>query len=252
MEISLKADIDEAFAVLDRRLHRQVPFAAARALTAVAKHAQEAQKREMADVFDRPRPYTLNATWVKPATKVDLTAVVKLKDITSNQGIPASKYLLANIKGGERRLKKHEKALRAARVLPPGMFALPGNAAKMDAYGNIRPSEIVKVLSYFRSFPEQGYKNNSTEATRAKLRKGTRNKYGKSYFVGSPGRGLPLGVWEKTHTGFGSAIKPILIFVDGNIYQRIYEFGYVAKKAVQKHWAKEFVGSLREAIRTAR
>ena len=43
-------------------------------------------------VFDRPTPYTLNSTFVSPATKTKLKAEVKLKD-ESAKGLPATKYL---------------------------------------------------------------------------------------------------------------------------------------------------------------
>ena len=72
---------------------KQVPFATAQALTAVAKLAQGAVRAELPSVFDRPTPFTINSIAVTPARKTNLTAVVFAKDI-------AAQYLLPYEDGG--------------------------------------------------------------------------------------------------------------------------------------------------------
>lgn len=206
----------------------------------------------MKDVFDRPTPYTLSSVFIKPSTKSSLTAVVGLKD-QATKAIPASKFLQAQITGGPRRLKRYEVSLRAAGVLPPDYFTVPGKAAALDAYGNMATSQIIQILSYFRAFPEAGYRANSTEKTRARLARGTRKKMGVSYFVGSPGGGkLPLGIWMRVHSGFGQALRPILIFVQYAQYQPIFDFKYVAENVIKKEFSNELSRAFSEAVGTAK
>ena len=57
-------------------LQKQVRFAAAKALTQTAKKVQTRLIAEMGSQFDRPTPYTLRSTFVKPATKTELSAIV--------------------------------------------------------------------------------------------------------------------------------------------------------------------------------
>lgn len=250
IQISVRTDIKAAIAKLNRLQREQVPYATMRALNATADDVKEAERKEIADVFDRPRANTLNSVYVKYATKANPVSRIALKDV-AGKGVPASKYLEAQIKGGVRRLKRFEKALRAVGALPPGMYAVPGSGAKIDAEGNMSGGQIVQILSYFKAFPEAGYKANMTDARRAKLAKGTKKQGGFSYFVGRPGGGkLPLGVWQRFNPhGF---IKPVLIFVDSVLYEPRFDFYYVGKRAVEKRFRANFDAALVQALATAR
>jgi hypothetical protein len=232
---------------------RHVRPAASMAVNRVANTAQLNLRKEIVDVFDRPKPYTVNAVFMAPSNQQTLTATVGLKDVASKQSIPASKYLLASIKGGMRRMKRFEKALQSVGVLPPGMVAVAGKAAQMDAYGNVASGQINQILAYFKAFPEAGYKANTTAARRAKLRRGSKSKLGYEYFVGRPGDGrLPLGIWKRVYLYGGTAIKPILIFVDGAIYERVLELAETVEFTVRRHFNAEFERAMALAITTAR
>jgi hypothetical protein len=203
----------------------------------------------MRDVFERPTPYTLNSLYSRGATKQDLTAVVWLKYDTS-KGTPADKYLLPEIRGGERVLKRFERALRAVGALPEGFFAVPGAGAKMDAYGNMATSQIVQVLSYFRAFPEAGYRANITEKRKRQLEKTTLSRQGFAYFVGAPADGkLPLGVWQRFSQQ--RQIRPILIFVKSVHYSQRFNFDYVGQLTVAREFPGQFARALSEAQASA-
>ncbi len=251
--IDVRSDLAAVTDKLIGDLRRQIPFATAKTLTTVAKIAENDVRNEMRDVFDRPTPWTLAGTFVKPATITSLSALVKLKDESGGGRIYAAKYLRAEISGGERALKRYERALRSVGALPNGMQTVPGQGAKLDAYGNVTAAQIIQILSYFRAFPDAGYKSNSTAATRAKLARGTRNKAGIAYFVGRPADGkLPLGIWKRTHLFGGTAITPILLFVDDARYEKRFDFEYVVRKAAERHLLPVFRLELAEALRTAR
>lgn len=252
IEISVQPDISALVRLLDDVQKRQVPFAMAHALTMTAKRVEYEEKREMRDVFDRPTPYTLNSLYTRPATKQHQVAWVYLKYDTS-KGTPAEKYLMPQIKGGVRRLKRFERALRSVGAMPDDHFAVPGDGAKLDGYGNMDRGQLVQILSYFRAFPEAGYKANITDRRKAALAKGTKTRRGFAYFVGRPGNGKwPLGIWQRTSFAFGSAIRPIIIFVPTARYEQLFDFNYVAEKTIERDFGPQFRASLANALATAR
>lgn len=229
----------------------QIAFATAKALTKAAQAVQEKQKHEMRDSFDRPTHYTLSSVYIKPARKDKLVAAVGIKDFAA-KATPAVKFLLPGVKGGVRRMKRFEKALQAVGAMPAGFRAVPGSAAQMDMYGNIKPSQIVQILSWFKAFPEMGYKANMSGKRRASLQKGSKTKQGFAYFSGRPGGRLPDGVWQRFNFAKGSAIKPVLIFVRSVHYQKIFDFYYVAQKTAEREMPALIDAAIADAIRTAR
>ena len=132
---------------------RQLPFATAKALTLTAKAASEAGRKEIPQVFKSPTPYTQNSIAFTPATKQALTAKVFVKDRVSKGGTPPARYLLPEVRGGDRNLKRFEKTLRDTRVLPTGLFAVPGSAA----------SRSVILWRTFRALGEQGHRETIPE-----------------------------------------------------------------------------------------
>ena len=87
----LSVDLDISGAVqLANAITKQIPFAMAKALTQAAIQAQTDVVQAMTQVFDRPTPYTLNSTYVIPATKDRLESFVQLKD-SSAKGTPGIK-----------------------------------------------------------------------------------------------------------------------------------------------------------------
>lgn len=261
--ISLKHDI----ARIGRnagRIEKQLPFATALAITRTAQIVQKDEIKEMRDVFDRPTPYTLRSTYMQPATKKKLRAEVGIKD-EATEAVPPVKFLTPEIRGGGRRLKTFERALRSVGALPNGYVAVPGTGAKLDAYGNISRGQIVQILSFFKTNGLAGFNFNATpdslkrRSNRAAKKAGAQSV---TYFVGRPGDGkLPLGIWQRfTFAGkknqfvsrsVGSAIKPILIFVPFAIYQARFDFQYVGQLAVRNNFARELSKAIATAIRGA-
>lgn len=227
-----------------------VPFAVVVALTRTAKHGQAAVTNEMRRVFDRPTSYTLNSTYIRPATRDRLVSSVYLKDDTS-KGTPAAKYLSPQIEGGARKAKRFEVALQRIGVLPAGWFVVPGKGAKLDNAGNWSRGQIVQVLSYFQAFGEQGYRANTTAAGRAKLRKGTRSKRGLAYFAVLPGRrasrALQPGIYQQIYFASGAAITPIAIFVSSNRYPRRLDFFGVVDRTARNQFPIELQRAMSES-----
>lgn len=244
--ITLSAEHNIAELTKDLQLWRgQIPFAASLALNNTGRAAKADLVQEMPRVFDRPTPYTLNSVYMKASTKTELRVIIGLKDDTF-KGTPASRYVGPEIFGGGRSLKRFERALLARRLLPVGMMAVPGAAAKLDAYGNINRGQIVQILSALRAFGEQGYSANRTARGY-----GTKGPHAE-YFVGRPGRGkAPLGVWQRVGFAMGSAVRPVLIFVRANQYRARFDFFGVGQRAFDREFRGQFVLAMNYAIATA-
>jgi hypothetical protein len=239
--ISVETNVAALTAQLNDLERRQLPFALAHALTMTARRVQDAEVREMREVFDRPKPYTLGSLFTKSATKSTLTSQVGIKADS-----PTERALSAEIEGGQRQAKPFEKVLRAAGLIPNGYFAVPGSAATMDAYGNMDRKQLGAILRYLDA-------NKANVKKRARLARGSASRQGIAYFVGAPGGGeLPLGIWQRIHFAHGSAIKPMVIFVPDAHYQRLFQFYRVAEQTIARDFEPQFRASLAEALATAR
>lgn len=247
MQISVQHDIDRLLPKLAAVGSRQVPFVVAKALTKTGQIAQRSIKDAMPHTFDRPTPYTLNSLYLKPATKTNLEALVKIKD-ESFKGIAANKWLHAQVAGGVRNLKRSERLLQIKGYLKSGEQIVPGKGVALDGYGNIRGGQMSKILGALQanSDPMQNETTASRKRGRSKKRKA-------EYFVGSPGGGrLPRGVYARTGFAFGSAIKPVLIFTKAGRYRKRFPFHDIVTKVVQRNFDQQLQVAIYYALQTAR
>ena len=260
MEIIVKLDISELQSNIRDIEKRHIPFAMAKALTKTAQQVQSEEVKVMRSTLDRPTTYTMKSLYVKPATKKNLTSMVYFKDKSSaGKGNPAANWMLPQITGGKRNLKRFESALRRIGVLPLGMYIAPGEACPLDAYGNIPGSFIVQILSYLRAFGEQGYRANITDKRKASLKRGSKRAQGYAYFV-SKGKGewygrqqhLPPGIYKRIGFAAGSAIKPVMMFVKEPSYSKRFPFFETAKRVIDRNLKTNFNEAMSEAIRTAK
>lgn len=224
----------------------QVPFATALALTKSAQAGQHAEEAAIGMVFDRPTSYARGGVRIEPATKAKLWASVKLKD-DANKGVPAAKFLNAEVYGGERSLKGSERALRSAGILPDGMMAVPGSAAKIDSYGNMDRGQLMQILSYLKAQSTGGYTRAISKGRAAKLK-----REGISYLVGRIGRNGPMGIYERRGFAHGVSRRPLLIFVKAPRYSVRLPFHKIATNAATAAFPAEFERAMDFALRTAR
>lgn len=225
--------------------------AAARALTATAKlDVQPAIKVEMVRAFDRPTEYTLNSTFLKAATRDTLEARVWLKDNPFGKGTPADRYLAPDIFGGDRRQKGMEKALQAARLLPPGHVAVPAAGAQLDANGNVKRSQIVQILSQLRAQQGSGFESRASGSARSRR---TVARQGVTYFaLPRARRGLKAGIYMKRKFAHGSAIKPVFLFAAKAGYRPILKFFEVGEQAARSNFPRRFDVEMQAALERAR
>ena len=235
---------------------KQVRYATMRALNSAAFKATQETSKEIGRVFDRPTPWVMKSVRYVKATPNKLEAQVDFDFWGNKQGVTVSHVLNAEIHGGRRRQKRHEIALQSSGILPRGMVIVPGDAARMDAYGNMSSGQIVQIMSWFQAFGEQGYSANMKSAGVKRLARGNKKtgERGFAYFVLKKRHGKLLpGVYQRFNFGkMGSAVKPVMIFVRGAFYRRRLDFYGIAERAAIKEFDAQFPLMLNEAIRTAR
>jgi hypothetical protein len=225
-------------------MSRLLPKVTADALNWTIFNVRDAHRGAMASVFDRPTPFTLNnSNLVIRATPATQKAKTKLRDDQST-GIAPIKYLRPQIFGGDRGIKRFEKALQARGLMPNGWYAMPGNGAKLNAYGNMNGGLFVQILSVLGAAEQtSGYSANQT------YRSSKRNKKPRDYFVSRPGatnnlRGaagrLPYGVYQRLP---GGRIVTILRFRPRVKYQPRFDYHGIAKKVA----ATDFPRLMRKA-----
>ncbi len=230
--LDVKSSIDAFVRGLDARQQREVPFVSAYALTKTAQEIKAAEVELMAQVFDRPTRFTLNALYVRPATKRDLRAYVEFKEGFGS--IPAWRYLGPQVEGGARAKKSHERALERAGLLRSDEFVVPGKGAKLDAYGNMKGPEITRILAQLGAAEHgAGYQANMT----ARSKKRNVRKAGGRYFV-LRDRGAPNGVYFRK-TG-SRELTPIMIFVRAPHYAKRFPFYDKAREVFDLRFAANF------------
>jgi len=249
---------------------RQERYAAMRALNETAFGARKLLRTKMTEVFDRVTPYVLNSVLVRQATRDNLAAEVYIDFWGRGKGVQPEKILMAEVFGGQRRNKRAELALQRVGLMPKGWLMVPANAPE-DGYGNVPGSFIVRLLSYFAAFSEQGYRANATARKKAKLanRGVTANGFsttqGVEYFV-SHGKGerigrgsakhgreqhLPAGIWQRTGI-HGSKLTPVFLFVRGASYATRLRFFDIVQNFAAGYFPRALDAARAAARSTAR
>ncbi len=263
----MKIDIKHNFPDVQRSL-RQLRTevagkATASALNKTAQDVREAERKAMRGVFDRPTPYTLNSLYMRPATKQRLEAEVWLKGDGSRDNAPGRHYLLPQIEGGARALKRFEQRLVRVGYMQASERAVPAAGAQLDTYGNISRGQIVKILSQLKTAAVLGDYSDATNSRRSRAKRAKEAYFvsrGKgAYFGGGAWKNglkdqhLPRGIWVRRSFGaWGTAVKPVLLFVARATYRPRYPFFKIAETVVQRRFGAHWQRSWAEALRAAR
>lgn len=248
MRISIQSNFAEVGARITE-LGRQGPYVAAVALTRSIKDAQSAFKDEMRASLDKPTAYALNGTFVKTATKSKLEARLWVKDNPAGKGTPADRFLLPHVYSGGRGHKGMERMLQRSGLMPQGWYAVPAAGAQLDGNGNMKRSQITQMLSQLKVQRGAGYESRASGSTRSNR---TIARQGVTYFALPNGnRGLLPGVYLKRQFAQGSAIRPVLIFVEQAQYPERLRFFDVATETVNRRFPEHFAAEMARAIAQA-
>lgn len=222
-KISVSDDIAKLRKSLTDLEKRQLPFATANALTALAKNAQAAEKEAMPEVFDRPTPFTVNSVAVRGARKSNLEARVFIKDI-------AAAYLEPFEFGG------NHKLLGSGRT-----WLNPKDKAQLNQYGNFSKTALKRL----QARPDIFIGNIKTSSGET---------------IGGVWRRPPSARVTKVRGKRGSVVqgsprghlKLLVRFGDARPVKQHLEFGERAFEVVNDTFEREFEVAMNQAIATAK
>lgn len=208
---------------------KNVNFAVSWALNQALKDGRKAEQDTMRAVFERPKPYTINALQVRPAKKADpLRGALEFKE--GHAGTPAWKYLGPHVDGGARRHKGFERQLQRVGILQAHEFAVPSKRMPVDAYGNVRGGEFTRILSALGAQTDRW--QNTTAKSRA--RKPRRNM---DYFVMRGHNKAPDGIYLRKPKWS----VPMLLFVKAPTYKKRFPYYEVARRTIPTAFHRHFL-----------
>ena len=217
---------------------RQFPYAASVALNKAADAGLKAVQDEMRTVFDRPTPYAMNAFMVWRATKSTLQAAVQLKPAAESRH-----FLKVEDAGGARPQTGLERQLGFKLASGENIqTVIPGDNAKLDAFGNWSVGQRNQVLSALQAQSDPFANTPSSGARRRKRAPSL------TYFI--PTHGLHPGIYSRDARG---RIGVILVFLDAvPVYRPRLEFFASVAAAVQSVFPEAMAAALIKAVATAR
>jgi len=258
--IRIAVDADNMLARQFTELEQKnLPFAVIQACNATAVEIRDVWARNADRVFDRPVPLTRRAVLYRKAGNLGGLqrdgftstsrnyAEVFIRDEASN-GTPPAKYLIRQVDGGTRRKKGFEILLQQKGAMPAGMFAVAGEGAPLDRFGNVRAGQVSKILSQMGA--RQDPLQNQTDAS---VKRRGRRKRGGDYFALHQKRGRLLpGIYERIGFAFGSAVRSIFIFTRGASYKPRYNIFALAQRAWDKLMPFHFNRELAKALESSK
>lgn len=246
MQISMKSDINKALREVGSYYRRQVPYAAALAMTRTAQKVQQIERIEMQRVFNKPVNYTLNAQYVDMARKQDFESGRMQANVWLIGSIKRRNrhYLYPQVQGGQRDHSPFERLLIAAGVMKSSEYAIKTRYMNLFSKGRpITKGVYQKILSQLRA--SHDVYQRSTGSTRSR-----RNRKQQAFFLNRKGK--PQGIWMRTGSRNGRSSVPAFIFVDAARYRSRFKFHDIATKVSDRYWPGAFKAALDQAIRTAR
>lgn len=230
---TVEADVSHLVRSLDL-IEKDIPFLTAFSLTKTAQDIKAAELEVMGQVFDRPTKFTMNALYVKPATKTDLTAVVEFKEKAA-KSIPAWRYLGPHVEGGGRDKKSHERGLERVGILRSDEWAIPGRNVPVDAFGNVPGKVFLRILSQLQAAEQfAGSSSNMTARSRKRALKAA----GGRYFVMRNSKTAPDGIYLRENAG--TKITAVLLFVKQPQYKKRFPFYETAQRVYEQNVAPNF------------
>jgi hypothetical protein len=234
MQINITTNLAEVRAAI-AQYGNQARFAASQALNRTAKDLQQAIPAELERVLDNPTPFTTrNSTFLKPAKKDNLEAIIGFKD-------KQARYMALQIAGGQR-------------APGPGGIKLPGNI-QLNGFGNIPKGTIARLKAAAQTGTLGNALAKRINTTGAERRRGAAPI---QLFYGIPqGRpNAPMGIWRRippsTPGGKGKLIPVIVFSQTPATYKAKFDFQGLAKTTMDANFTDHFNTALAAALASAR
>lgn len=208
--INIRLDTKQLRRDLAELKQKRLPRAMCNVVNRLAHGAKLKIQDEMKARFRNPTPWTLGMFSVIPAKPGQAHASIVTKDLTSSYkgGTAAARYLSPEVFGGERELKPSEKLLSE---VSEGQEYVPGKDAPLNGNGNIRLSEITKILA------DLGKLKVKSRGPRGK--RGAAKTTGQYFVARHAGTGKPVGIYKRTGRKKSQFLE-ILRFIPTNAHYR--------------------------------
>lgn len=227
MSYSLRIDgADKAIAALDGFSPRRIRAVVATALTRTVRDLEGEWVGEIFSSIDRPTGFTTRAVSVKRATAEQLRAEVFIRDQPARADAPSPlEWLGPQEFGGDRFVKKFERALMAQGSMPPGHKVVPGKYAELDAYGNISRSQITQVIAQLGTQFSPGYQRTISKSLTRRI--ASAKRHGREYIAFTKrGRGQPLpGVYQRD----GRELHAVFLYLRTVTYRKRTDFEQISQ-----------------------
>jgi hypothetical protein len=255
-----------------QNMGKQMRFAAHRALNDVGFRARNELAQQAGQLFDRVTPFIQRSFYLVPSKGPDNLTISLYPRDPGGKAIDPADVLNAEVYGGRRKLKRSERAFNRVGILPNGYYMVPSKqllaSDKVDAYGNVKGSFMVQLISYFQAFGEQGYRANMTAKRKRQLAKfgkspgGYKRVGGVQYFVSfgrlrsrnpnsDAAQHLAAGIWQRSGT-HGVDVKPVFLFTRAPAYTRRFPMDDIVHTTVQRELPARYRQRFTEALATAR
>jgi hypothetical protein len=149
LTVSVSADFERLRLTLDDFGRRQLPYAAARALTATVQGARREVQEGMPRVFDRPTPFTQRGISIRSATRNNLEAAVLV--------LPVQASYLRIQEQGLRREPKRRALVTPAAVRLNQYGNIPARAlARMKGRSDVFVGTVRGIGGFWQRLPDRG------------------------------------------------------------------------------------------------
>ena len=168
--IDIRVDgLEDLHRALITTFPNEIKTAMRNAINDTARDVMKREEQEIVSVFNRPTPKIQHPFFVAKATKTNLVAEVKIKDVYGRFGNAFPNTLKPHIHGYRttREAKGMERALRHKGLLGSDEFLVPSRTMKLNQYGNIPGAMASKMLNdlwVFHGVP--GYDSDTSERKR--------------------------------------------------------------------------------------
>lgn len=243
MELTCEIDI-AGLARVHGAVQRELPRDIVNALNQTAFAAMNRTRALIGEVFQAPTSFTQRAPRVRKASLREPFAEVYLAELV--RPIRVRHYLDPHITGGPRAQKRMEFRLGDSTT-----YFVTARSAPLDASGNLKKGVLNKILAQAKAFADTA----QHETARSRTRRRRRRQRGGEYFLVRrvDDSHLTPGVWERITTGFGSAVRPVLVETRGvPVYERRFPFDETVAKIHADQFPRELVRQFRKSIEKAR
>ncbi len=234
--ISFESNIQDWLSRLSDVERKQVPFATVMALTETAMNVR------MSTCWCCPSSLTADALHAEqPEGDAGKQIHDALQRVLQDFRNTDRHYLLPQVHGGVRPIKRFEHWLIRRGLMKSDEFAVPAKGMKLNAFGNISPGVITQILSQLAAGPDATQWETKTSRKRQAQ---TRARY----FVPRDGSKLPRGIWRRTD----KRIEPVLLFVGSVSYTARYQFCEISNRVASTRMQSNFDLAMARALVTAR